>query len=294
LEGANLRERTSRPEHFSAKRAPLWRRDCVKTTGTAAVEFPDSSKTGTDPGGDMMIDQAGTNNARSNSVTAFFRAFERTKLYDFLAATPLIAWYGFVLTMQLPPLAHQIASLDPATANASVLAGLVSKLATQFFVMVLVLLMVVRRQPLGKASGFYPRFAAVAGTFLSIAIVLLPARDLSVSLYVASTLLILGGIVFALYAVCQLGRSLSMMPEARRLVTNGLYSVIRHPLYLGEAVALVGVTLQYLSPWALALLALQCMFQLERMKNEELVLSRAFPDYRDYVERTARLVPGLY
>jgi protein-S-isoprenylcysteine O-methyltransferase Ste14 len=119
-------------------------------------------------------------------------------------------------------------------------------------------------------------------------------RELSVPLNVASTLLILCGVVFALYAVLWLGRSFSVMPEARRLVTNGPYSVIRHPLYLGEAVALAGVTLQFLSPWALALLALQCIFQLERMKNEELVLSRAFPDYQDYAARTARLLPGLY
>ena len=112
----------------------------------------------------MAIDQAGSNDARGNSIVTFFRTFERTKLYDLLAATPLIAWYGFVLTMQLPPLADQITSFDPATADASVVAGLASKLATQIFVLVLALLMVLRRQPLGKASGFYPRFAAVAGT----------------------------------------------------------------------------------------------------------------------------------
>jgi protein-S-isoprenylcysteine O-methyltransferase Ste14 len=246
------------------------------------------------PGDDMTIYQAGPNDAGSNSLVTFFRTFERTKLYDLLAAMPLIAWYGFALSIQLPRLAHQIASLDLATADARVLAGIASNLATQVFFMVLALLMVLRRQPLGKASGFYPRFAAVAGTFLGLAIMVLPARELSVPLHVASTLLIVGGIVFALYAVLELGRSLSMLPEARRLVTNGPYSVIRHPLYLGEAVALVGVTLQYLSPWALALLALQCIFQLERMKNEELVLSGAFPDYRDYAARTARLVPGLY
>jgi len=242
----------------------------------------------------MTIYQAGPNDAEGNSLVTFFRTFERTKLYDLMAATPLIAWYGFALTIQLPPLAHQIVSFDPAAADASVVAGLASKLATQFFIMVLALLMVLRRQPLGKAFGFYPRFAAVAGTFLSIAIVLLPARELSVPLHIASTLLILCGTLFALYAVLELGRSFSLMPEARRLVINGPYSVIRHPLYLGEAVALAGVTLQYLSPWALALLALQCIFQLERMKNEELVLSRAFPDYQDYAAHTARLVPGLY
>lgn len=242
----------------------------------------------------MVIYQASTTGASSNSIVASFRTFERTKLYDFLTALPLVAWYGFILTKQIPRIAQQVASFAFATADAHALAGLASNLASQVFMFVLMLLMVLRRQPLGKASGFYPRFAAVAGTFLSIAIVLLPPRELSIQLHVVSTLLIVGGIVFALYAVLELGRSLSMLPEARRLVTGGPYRVIRHPVYLGEAVALVGVTLQFLSPWALALLALQCVFQLERMKNEELVLSRAFPDYRDYAARTARLVPGLY
>ena len=242
----------------------------------------------------MAIYQAGTNDAPGNSVVTFFRTFERTGLYNLLSATPLIACYGFAAILQLPSLAHQIASLDLATADARVLAGLASKLATQVFFIALTLLLVLRRKPLGKASGFYPRFAAIAGTWLGAAIVLLPVRELSVPLNVASTLLILCGVVFTLYAVLGLGRSFSVMPEARRLVTNGPYGVIRHPVYLGEAVALAGVTLQYLSPWALVLLALQYIFQLERMKNEERVLSRAFPEYRDYAARTARLLPGLY
>lgn len=233
-------------------------------------------------------------NGGGNSAVAYLRKFEQTKLYDLMAATPLIAWYGFALTVQLPRLADQIASLDVATADARVLAGLASNFATQVFFMVLALLMMLRRNPLGKASGFYPRFAAVAGTFLSLAIVVLPAQELPATLHVASTLLIVGGIAFALYAVLELGRSLSMLPEARRLVTAGPYSVIRHPVYLGEAIALFGVTLQYLSPWALGLLALQCIFQLERMRSEEFVLSRAFPAYRDYAARTARLIPGVY
>lgn len=242
----------------------------------------------------MAIYQASTNDAPRNSVVTFFRTFERTGLYNLLAATPLIAWYGFVVTLRLPSLAHQIASLDLATADARILAGLASKLATQVFFIVLALLLVLRHKPLGKASGLYPRFAAIAGTWLGGAIVLLPARELSAPLNVASTLQILCGVVFALYAVLELGRSFSVMPEARRLVTNGPYGVIRHPVYLGEAVALAGVTLQYLSPWALVLLALQFIFQLERMKNEERVLSCAFPEYRDYAARTARLLPGLY
>jgi protein-S-isoprenylcysteine O-methyltransferase Ste14 len=242
----------------------------------------------------MTIYQAGTNDAPRNSIVTFFRTFERTGLYNLLAAAPLIAWYGFLVTLQLPSLAHEIASLDLATADERILASLASQLATQVFLIVLALLLALRRKPLGKASGFYPRFAAVAGMWIGVAIVLLPARELSVPLNVASTLLILCGVVFALYSVLELGRSFSVMPEARRLVTNGPYSLIRHPVYLGEAVALVGVTLQYLSPLALVLLAMQFIFQLERMKNEERVLSRAFPGYQDYAAHTARLLPGLY
>lgn len=242
----------------------------------------------------MAIYQTDTNDVPANSFLAFFRTIERTKLYDLLTCAPLVIWYVYGLTIEVPRLARQFTTLDLATVSARDLAGLISSLATQIFFVALVALMVLRHQPLGKTSSFYPRFAAVAGTFLSITIVILPLRELSVAMHVVSTLLIVGGIGFALYALLWLGRSLSMLPEARRLVTSGPYRVIRHPLYLGEAIALVGVTLQYLSPWAVGLLALQCVFQLERMRYEELVLSSVFPEYRDYAARTARLLPGVY
>ena len=106
--------------------------------------------------------------------------------------------------------------------------------------------------------------------------------------------MILSGTLFATYAVLGLGRSISVLPEARGLVTRGPYAMIRHPLYLGELVTLSGITLQYFSAWALLLLVLQCAFQVERMRNEERVLSRVFPEYRDYMARTARLVPHIY
>jgi protein-S-isoprenylcysteine O-methyltransferase Ste14 len=50
---------------------------------------------------------------------------------------------------------------------------------------------------------------------------------------------------------------------------QGPYSIIRHPLYLGEMIATAGIALQYMVPWSLLLLGLECMFQLLRIKNEE-------------------------
>jgi len=221
-------------------------------------------------------------------------AFRATALYDRIAAAPLIGWFGFCLAHRLPALAEEIRAIDFAAADAGLLAALVAQAATALFFVVLALLLGLRRRPRARSRGLYPRVAAVLGTNLGVAMVLLPPRELPAFLSLLATLLALGGTAFAIYAALSLGRSLSMLPEARRLVTGGAYGLVRHPLYLSEAVALAGATLQCLSPLALALFAIQSLFQLERIRNEERVLANVFPDYRAYMATTARLVPGFY
>jgi protein-S-isoprenylcysteine O-methyltransferase Ste14 len=147
------------------------------------------------------------------------------------------------------------------------------------------------RSPWSKQEQNYEE---TAGTFLGVGFLFLPLQELSYALYLGSVLSIIGGTGLAIYAALLLGRSISILPEARRLVTSGPYALVRHPLYLGEIVAVAGVALQYLSAWALLLLALVCAFQLQRMKYEERVLFQVFPKYGDYMAQTSRLVPGVY
>jgi protein-S-isoprenylcysteine O-methyltransferase Ste14 len=224
----------------------------------------------------------------------------RRKLYDLLAAAPLIAWYSFGLTQMLPSLAQQILlakliiETDPSVLPPVFVLGIVSKMCTVIFLALLVVMFAARHVPLHYPIAFYPRFVAGAGTFLGIGIVILPPEELSSGLFLVSLLSIIGGTGFAAWAALSLARSISIMPEARRLVTSGPYAVVRHPLYLGEFIVLLGIALQHLQPWALMLLGVQCVFQFERMKNEERVLARAFPDYADYMSRTARLLPNVY
>lgn len=233
-------------------------------------------------------------------VTARLKTVRRTKLYDLFAATPLIVWYLFCATQMLPSVARQIALVklfvqtDPSVLPATLVLSTVSHLTTLVFFTVLVVMFALRRVPQRTAQGFYPRCMAVAGTFVGVGIVLLPPQELSSALYLVSLLLIICGTVFAISAGLVLGRSISLLPEARRLVTSGPYALIRHPLYLGEIVAVVGVALQYMSAWAVLLVGLLCVFQLQRMKYEERVLLQVFPEYGEYMARTARLVPGMY
>lgn len=227
-------------------------------------------------------------------------AMRRSKLYDLFAAAPLIAWFVLCAMSMLPSVIEQISLItlmvqtDPSVLPATLVLSAASHVAALFFFAVLVVLFVVRRVPQRTPLGLYPRCVAIGGTFLGVGIVLLPPQELSFAAYLASLLLIIGGTAFAICAGIVLGRSMSILPEARRLVTWGPYALVRHPLYLGEIVAVTGVALQYLSARALLLLGLLCVFQLMRMKNEEQVLSHAFPEYGDYMARTARLLPGVY
>jgi len=223
-------------------------------------------------------------------------ALRRTKLYDLFAAAPVIAWFAFSVTQMLPSLARRVALVmqfvrtDPSVLPATLIFRTLSEVATLAFFALSIVMYTVRTIPQRRAPGFYPRFAAVVGTFSSLGFLLLPPQELSYGLYLASLLLLLAGIIFATCA----GRSISLLPEARRLVTSGPYALVRHPLYLGEMVAIAGIALQHLSAWALLLLVLIWALQLQRMKYEELVLFQSFPEYGDYMARTARLVPGVY
>jgi len=102
------------------------------------------------------------------------------------------------------------------------------------------------------------------------------------------------GNTLSVLSVLDLGRSLSFMPEARRLVTQGLYRRIRHPLYLAEAIATLGVFLRFRSWQAALILIIHSYFQVRRMDWEEDILAKMFSEYLDYRYRTDRLVPGLY
>ena len=178
------------------------------------------------------------------------KALRRTKLYDLFAAAPLIAWFAFSAAQMLPSLAQRVALVmlfvrtDPSSLPATLVFRTLSEVATLAFFVLSVVMYTVRYIPQRRAAGFYPRFAAVVGTFSSFGFLLLPPQELSYALYLISLLLLIGGVVFSIYALLVLGRSISLLPEARRLVTRGPYALVRHPLYLGEMVAVAGIALQ--------------------------------------------------
>jgi protein-S-isoprenylcysteine O-methyltransferase Ste14 len=169
-----------------------------------------------------------------------------------------------------------------------------TRVASIAFIALVVGLTVMRLKPLRSADGWEPRFSALAGTFLSVALVALPQPDIGTALRVTSLVLIGVGWVLSAIVLLWLGRAFSVMAQARRLVTTGPYAIVRHPLYLCEEITVIGIALAHLSVEAVLIVAVQWMFQLRRMSNEEKVLGASFPECAAYTARTPKIIPTLF
>jgi protein-S-isoprenylcysteine O-methyltransferase Ste14 len=215
-------------------------------------------------------------------------------VYDALMRLPILV-YGTVLGWASAiGLARYLATPDPSLPSVVYGINIATRVSNIAFFVVLAIVAAVRGRARETAHGVEPRISALVGTFLVCAVALFPRRELSAGSEIAATTLMLLGTALSAYVLTQLGRSFSVMAEARALVTSGVYRIVRHPLYLAEEIAVLGLVLQFLSHWTLVLLALHAGFQLRRIRNEEVTLIKAFPEYGAYKERTARLIPGVY
>jgi protein-S-isoprenylcysteine O-methyltransferase Ste14 len=116
-------------------------------------------------------------------------------------------------------------------------------------------------------------------------------RWLGVALYVV------GG-ALRMWPVFVLGRRFSglvAIQPGHALVTDGIYSVIRNPRYVGLLVLSLGWALAFRSGVGVLLAALNIPPIVARIRSEEKLLRAHFgEEYEAYRARTWRLIPGLY
>jgi protein-S-isoprenylcysteine O-methyltransferase Ste14 len=107
------------------------------------------------------------------------------------------------------------------------------------------------------------------------------------------------GLGVRVVAIVTLGRAFSTNVATRagqRLQRSGLYSLVRHPSYLGLELILLAFAL-HARTWACFAVVLvpPTLAVLYRIHVEETALRLAFgADYEDYSRSTKRLIPGVY
>lgn len=213
--------------------------------------------------------------------------------YDRLMRLPIIIFTSFFFIRELSGI-DAFLERPPLVWDWQFFSALAARISLVVFLGLLIFFHTIRSQPINKASGWEPKISALLGLTLGNLLLLLDRSAVSPMMDIASTILLLVGNYLCVVVLLHLGRSISIMAEARRLVTSGPYSVIRHPLYLAEQVAIVGIFLQFMSWPAALVLVVHFAFQVRRMLNEEQVLTATFPEYREYAQRTARLIPGVW
>lgn len=178
---------------------------------------------------------------------------------------------------------------DPGLRTAAVTGYTVLKLgvvlAFSFFVFV--------REPSRRPSRNPVALTACVVAVVAVVLLQEPPESASTPLVVAGDLVTLGACAWLLAAVLALGRCFGVLPEVRGLVMRGPYRIVRHPIYLGELGACVGLVLAAPTAWNAAVAVFFAAAQGVRIRFEEAALAAEFPEYRAYAAQTPRLVPRL-
>ncbi len=200
--------------------------------------------------------------------------------------------------LQFQRLATDVRALPSPVTIVSLLSGPLPAALYLLFCAIPVVIYIGRPAPRARDGRWVPRVAALAGTVMLLVVGALPqgARLYSPPSWLGglSTALSVVAFAMAVYGLLYLRRSLSIIPEVRRLVTGGPYRVVRHPLYAAEILAACAFVM--VNPGALpaAVLAPFVATQLLRSRFEERLLTAAYPEYRQYARHTRRLIPFVW
>jgi protein-S-isoprenylcysteine O-methyltransferase Ste14 len=81
----------------------------------------------------------------------------------------------------------------------------------------------------------------------------------------------------------------------QKVVSTGFYALVRHPMYFGNVVLMIGISLSLGSYWGLLFVILGLVVLAVRILDEEKVLALQLNGYTDYLQRVHyRLVPGVW
>ncbi|MDR9457718.1 MAG: isoprenylcysteine carboxylmethyltransferase family protein [Salegentibacter sp.] len=113
--------------------------------------------------------------------------------------------------------------------------------------------------------------------------------------YLLLPLILIGGGV-VLLALLQLKTNLSIFPSPLRgsnLITHGLFKYVRHPIYSGILLSAFALALYLGSGYKLLIAFLLLILFYFKSSYEEKLLLQKFPEYKEYMKRSGRFLPGI-
>src|SRR5688572_8078471 len=153
---------------------------------------------------------------------------------------------------------------------------------------------------IGNRAPLVANFVAVGVYLLALVFFSgIPAGSTALLLASFGLLLAVAGVALVLRSRAELGNAWSFAPKADRgtgLVTTGPYRLVRHPIYLGLALLVLGAAIAFGSwpAFMIVLFGIVPSFAW-RARTEEKLLNRTFGErYTDYRQRTTMFVPYFF
>jgi protein-S-isoprenylcysteine O-methyltransferase Ste14 len=204
----------------------------------------------------------------------------------------IIPIFAFLMTMNLIVVYQDLKALLPVS-TVKVTGGIHHLLMVCFYSLI-IFLYFLRSQAKSTSRSHVANLMAIIATFIPFTIPFLskPALDKMEILFVANVIIIIG-IVLSIFALGSLGKSFSIIPQARRLIETGPYRIVRHPLYVSEIIGVFGLVLADFTIPKIAIFLLLVVLQVYRAYQEEKLLADAFPEYKEYSSKTSRFIPGM-
>lgn len=125
---------------------------------------------------------------------------------------------------------------------------------------------------------------------------LAPGPLLLTRLPVVGDVLCVAGLVLMAVAFLSLREVIQVPPEPRTdgyLVTSGVYRRLRHPIYTGVVLIVVGLFLREPAAWIAIATAVIIIFLIFKSRFEERLLRERYRDYAEYMKRSWGVLPGL-
>jgi protein-S-isoprenylcysteine O-methyltransferase Ste14 len=102
-------------------------------------------------------------------------------------------------------------------------------------------------------------------------------------------------IIFSVYKENTFTSATIEVAKDQRVISTGPYALVRHPMYAGGLLYLLGMPLALGSWWGLAAFVATLPFLIWRLVDEEAFLVKNLPGYAEYREKVRfRLMPGLW
>ena len=159
------------------------------------------------------------------------------------------ALFAFLAILQLELFRAEVPAAMVQFPELTSISFFFNRLLSIGFASAIAIVYIIRRPPLRGRHDIGAVVVAMYASFVLLALrplLQLMAIELArfpVWSLVVANVLVAAGAAFSIYSLLYLRLNFSILPEARGLTTSGPYRIVRHPVYLGEILGAIGLTI---------------------------------------------------